>query len=205
MIRQQVEQRCEDPLLFDVIPTVRLVSVDGRKNVQIECCECGETFQQQRRIWLKAAWPEACPSCRKAATKHDPIKCNGCGVQIWRGSTNCKSCAQRLPRPNCLDCGVQIGRQAERCRACHNKKQNRGLSRERTLFQNSDAWKAVRKQCFERDGYSCVQCGVEGGYLEAHHIIHWSRSVERRLDLSNLATLCRPCHMFVHWGAKTNA
>ena len=43
-----------------------------------------------------------------------------------------------------------------------------------------------------RDNYSCQECGVTGTLLEAHHII--PKRLRGANTLSNLITLCHPCH-----------
>lgn len=54
-----------------------------------------------------------------------------------------------------------------------------------------EAWVAVRKRVFERDGHACVLCGCTDG-LECDHI----REVRKggRPEMDNLRTLCAPCH-----------
>lgn len=71
----------------------------------------------------------------------------------------------------------------------------------RAAYLNSWKWRKVRLQCFHRDGYRCTKCG-KSGRLEAHHIIPLHELSEHNgLDaftLSNLATLCRKCHIQHH-------
>lgn len=62
-----------------------------------------------------------------------------------------------------------------------------------------------RKSVFERDEYTCQQCGVVGGYLHAHHIKEWEYYPELRYEISNGMTLCRrPCHKEVHDARRSN-
>jgi 5-methylcytosine-specific restriction enzyme A len=91
------------------------------------------------------------------------------------------------------------------CLKCWNKAQDHGLSRERTKFTLSKAWSVVRHNCFERDNYTCQHCGDKnrkgrGGQvvLNAHHIKQYHKAPALRLELSNLLTLCQPCHAKVH-------
>lgn len=67
-------------------------------------------------------------------------------------------------------------------------------------------WEKQRALSRKRDSYSCVRCGVKedelGMELSVHHIIPfslWNNSWEAN-DLSNLKTLCEPCHRKEHSG-----
>ena len=51
-----------------------------------------------------------------------------------------------------------------------------------------------REAVFGRDDYTCVQCGIKGGYLEADHIKQFALFPELRLDVNNGRTLCLECH-----------
>jgi 5-methylcytosine-specific restriction endonuclease McrA len=67
----------------------------------------------------------------------------------------------------------------------------------RTRYQRylrSPQWKAKRRAVLERDRHLCVHCG-NGWRLEVHHLTY-----ERLYDelLTDLATLCRDCHIAHH-------
>lgn len=62
------------------------------------------------------------------------------------------------------------------------------LLRSRMKFRN---W---RKRIFERDGYTCSNCGERGCYLNADHIKPFAYFPKLRYKLSNGRTLCVPCH-----------
>ena len=49
-----------------------------------------------------------------------------------------------------------------------------------------------------RDGYQCTQCEKKNIQLDAHHIIFKEHGGKD--TISNLLTLCRPCHRKVHQG-----
>lgn len=76
-----------------------------------------------------------------------------------------------------------------------------------------------RKSIFQRDNYTCVNCGVVGGRLECHHIkplsIFINENIKLSLDeiikidglwsLNNGITLCEKCHKLTDsYGWKSN-
>lgn len=63
-----------------------------------------------------------------------------------------------------------------------------------------------RKAVFERDGYCCQICHDsnhrgrgESITLNAHHIKSWKDYPEERFNIDNGITLCRKCHLWVHY------
>ncbi len=58
----------------------------------------------------------------------------------------------------------------------------------------SGAFKTWRRLVFERDNYTCLFCGKRGGPLEPHHIIPRREDISKIYQISNGATLCKPCH-----------
>jgi 5-methylcytosine-specific restriction endonuclease McrA len=61
-----------------------------------------------------------------------------------------------------------------------------------------DEW---RKDVFQRDQYTCQDCGGVGGELHAHHINRWSEAPEERFKIPNGVTLCKTCHWKRHYVA----
>jgi predicted DNA-binding protein YlxM (UPF0122 family) len=62
-------------------------------------------------------------------------------------------------------------------------------------------WKA---NVFQRDGLKCRMCNSENSFenrLEAHHIIPVRDIVDSKmaLDINNGITICRKCHMKIHY------
>lgn len=62
-------------------------------------------------------------------------------------------------------------------------------------------WDRRRRKVYERDGYTCGNCGQRGGphgdaQLHAHHIVSVSKGGSH--NLSNLTTVCHSCHETIH-------
>jgi len=69
-----------------------------------------------------------------------------------------------------------------------------GLTSINHAIRNSLEYEEWRTKVFERDLYTCQDCGQIGGYLEADHIKTFSLYPELRFEVSNGKTLCKPCH-----------
>jgi len=69
-----------------------------------------------------------------------------------------------------------------------------GITPLRRRIYVSSEYKKWRKLVFERDNYTCQECGKVGGKLNADHIKPFSLFPELRFVVSNGRTLCEKCH-----------
>lgn len=69
-----------------------------------------------------------------------------------------------------------------------------GTTPENKKVRASIEYKEWRTSVFQRDDYTCVECGVRGGTLNADHIKPFCAFPELRFDISNGRTLCIYCH-----------
>jgi hypothetical protein len=67
-----------------------------------------------------------------------------------------------------------------------------------TDYRNTPEYQEWRKSVFERDRYTCADCGWVGGDLNAHHIETFKDHPSRRYDIENGTTLCVECHKNRH-------
>lgn len=84
-----------------------------------------------------------------------------------------------------------------------------GATPERQAFYRSPEWKAACCAVWSRADACCERCDLDHRTVNrqqqkfhVHHIVSFAVA-ELRAEVSNLALLCRPCHLFVH--SKANA
>jgi hypothetical protein len=69
---------------------------------------------------------------------------------------------------------------------------------ERQFIMNTLEYKLWRRKVFERDSFTCKNCGEKekvSGNLQADHIIPWSIDETKRFNIENGQTLCINCHL----------
>lgn len=87
-----------------------------------------------------------------------------------------------------------------------------GITELRKQIRGCRDYKYWRTAVFERDKYTCVVCGQQGGYLECHHIEEFAKIIKHfniktieeaynipfLWDINNGITLCKSCHYKIH-------
>lgn len=64
-------------------------------------------------------------------------------------------------------------------------------------FYNSNEWKIARRFILNRDAHLCQECLKQGRITKAdtvHHIIELNQDWSKRLEITNLESICRKCH-----------
>lgn len=100
------------------------------------------------------------------------------------------------------------GQTREDMKGENNPNWNGGVTTLYKQIRETIQYKQWRRACFERDGYSCQECGIKRGPFQVDHIVQYSillfdhkiQCVEDALmckplwNTKNGRTLCIPCH-----------
>lgn len=76
-----------------------------------------------------------------------------------------------------------------------------GSSPERQRVYATSEWKAFARKVSRRDRRVCARCQASPQgrkSVHIHHILPWAGYPALRMDLSNVVTLCRDCHDWIH-------
>ncbi len=108
-------------------------------------------------------------------------------------------------KPKCKKCGKTIHYGYTFCRKClcgeNNPAWKGGVTPERQRLYATKEWNSINSKVFQRDNWVCQRCGGKHSYrnqLHAHHIKSWADYPDNRLELSNLITICKKCHHWIH-------
>lgn len=150
--------------------------------VEINCKVCGKGFF-------------VCPSVAKRGRKYCGFPCRDNDPEFIAKISNSKKGSKNPVHREDVREKISKGWfTSERVLGDKNNRWRGGITEESSKIRNSKEYKKWRESVFNRDEYTCQDCGKIGGYLHAHHIVPFFLSIEKRLDISNGLTLCKECH-----------
>jgi len=158
------------------------------------CRNCGELFEvysdQRRKIFCSSechfSWRskkfggDRNPNYQGATIR----KCEICGIEFISRNRR-KYCSHK--------CAPERFGESAPC-------WKGGLTPENMKIRNSIGYVEWRNLVFERDNFTCQECGEREGKLTAHHINAFSDYPDFRMEISNGKTLCWKCHGNLHRG-----
>lgn len=187
----------------------------NKRNTQVEyeCDNCGEPFKIAK---LRTERSDNNYCSRNCHDEHKKEKsrtvCQFCGKEFNSKGRNRKYCSQECYGKSerkekfeveCDECGSSMkrlkstieGREKIYCsRACQFESY-KSDSPDFTSTKEGIEW---RESVFERDDYTCQDCGERGVKLNAHHIKRRATHPELATDVDNGVTLCIECHANRH-------
>ena len=126
---------------------------------------------------------------------------------MWKGGKpNCEVCGKKLSNYHfrrCAHCRLFSEKHRENLSNWQKGNKSRlwrgGVTPLRLKIWNSREYRQWRTSVFDRDNYTCQECGSKNGdgktiYIEAHHMKSFAEYPKLRFELSNGITLCIKCH-----------
>ena len=161
---------------------------------EYKCLKCGNIFVSDKGY--EGREPKFCSKkCYSESLKIErpTIKCKECGVLFTQ------KYLQKTPDFCSVKCSTK--NHGKKMKGKPNGRSGYlaggwkgGITKENDLIRKGLEYKIWRTNVFERDNYTCVNCGVRGGKLQADHIKPFSIYKELRFDINNGRTLCLECH-----------
>ena len=160
----------------------------GPKTTRIAkvCVVCGTQFEVRKYRTTAKFCSKDCWSRRGTITRN----CASCGTPF----TDYKSNDPRFCSKPCYS-----NWQMQNVRGSRHPSWKGGTS---SHYRRGFDWKEAAAAARERDEFTCQRCGIHQSELpgkkrrlEVHHIVPYS--VSKSNHLSNLISLCRPCHSAV--------
>lgn len=148
----------------------------------VSCIDCGAEWLK-RKDSMKM-WSGRCRSCATKLAAADPAMR---AAKSERARRQIEAWGGRIPN------GKPWGIARPIAGAAHPRWKG-GVTEASKRERSSARYVAWRKSVYQRDHYTCQQCGQVGGKLNAHHIKGWADFPDLRYERSNGVTLCKACH-----------
>jgi len=137
-----------------------------------------------------------CKICKKPTSKRRDL-CFNCHIKLIdaRIIAICKNCGAEI---SCYKKRKRVFC-SEKCqfafyRGNGNPNYIDGRTPENKRLRASDEYKEWRTKIFQRDNYTCRECGQVGGKLHIDHIFPFSLFPSGRMHPANGRTMCESCH-----------
>lgn len=154
------------------------VPPNRKKPVWKVCPKCGEAFSVKPSLARVVCCSRHCASLGRAGANRG----RKFGPSPKRGVPMSEITKAKLR----ISCSRVVGPEH------HNWRNGNRSARKKQMARYK--YREWRKSVFERDNFSCCECGVRGVFLHADHIKPWSLFPKLRFSICNGRTLCVPCH-----------
>lgn len=163
------------------------------------CQHCGKSFDTYPSRTARFCSRACAAASQRGERREHPSrvirKCQNCGKQF--------ETTQRRQGAFCSgSCMGEYRRKTKKYRGQENPNWRGGVTPENRAARTSIKYQEWREKVFERDNWTCRECGarreVGSVVLHAHHVREFATHHEMRLDVANGITLCERCHMTLH-------
>ena len=179
----------------------------GGKSISKTCVRCGKPFQVYPSQSARTHCSLVCANRDMADAQKgvaNPLKGRSGELNgSWNGGKKtyiCQWCGDEFKAYEWAThkfCSITCARQYQ-FTGEGNPNWNGGVSTENEKLRGEKQVRLWRKSVYERDNYTCQECGETKKILNAHHIKPWALYPELRHDINNGITLCVDCHEKQH-------
>jgi 5-methylcytosine-specific restriction endonuclease McrA len=146
------------------------------------CEHCGNLFEARRLI--NRFCSTSCSAKWRTSNLPLPKSCFKKGDKSWNTGEKISGMSGKSHRPDTLK------KMSESHIALHDDPKTKLEYR----LRRRGEYQRWRHAVFNRDGHKCVFCQSSKD-LQADHILPFEAHEEKRLDVENGRTLCKPCHI----------
>lgn len=208
---------------IQIIDDAPFHEIDVRQETGYVCDECGQVFDSISGICQhrkqghgrSTDWESldqqsvevfGCPECdyyheseKMRVVRHFRLSHDGYVRSPSRVYYDCENCGTAISKAKSVDEAPNAGKYCStECSYEHRFPHPENPNQ----YWQSRAGRAWREAVYQRDNYTCQDCGVEGNgkNLRAHHIRRRSEHPEDELAVWNGVCLCSVCHHIRHKG-----
>ena len=128
---------------------------------------------------------------------------------------SCQYCGRFHLRTEAENCPAKIAHRAEVTRMQNDRRRRKRAGNYADRFRDSVQWQEMSKRVRSRDNYLCLCCAANlmgtdkqihsdlEGDVQVHHVVPVSEDKDKRLDETNLITVCAVHHQLCEQGKIT--
>ena len=155
------------------------------------CAICGKEFNTYPSK-LKIGRGKYCSKeCSNTPQKQTVVSCLYCNIEFMAKNSE-------LRRGRGIYCSRDCAAKDYKNHYSGDKAPNWKGGKQRDRHNGDYRYSDWRLKVYERDEFTCQNCGQVGGKLNAHHLFRWSIYEALRYELLNGVTLCEQCHKWKH-------
>lgn len=164
-----------------------------RTGQTVNCAICGkEVYVRPSVLRSKKYCSRECAN--RGLVKGHPLVCKVCGDEYYRPPSQVELRGSSFCSNRCKGNALSVSQLGDKNLAWKN-----GISTENHRLRASKKWRVWREAVFERDNYTCQDCGNRGSQgnplsLHPHHINSFAEYPSLRFVVRNGITLCEKCH-----------
>ena len=161
-------------------------------SILCECLICKKKFRVGKARHNLGRGKCCSKECAALYTpKQKIVTCDYCGKDF-------KAKISELKRSKGKYCSRKCCHMDKSIKYCGENSSNWKGGTQRDKHNGDNRYSHWRLSVYERDNFTCQECGQVGGKLNAHHRFHWASFKSLRYEIWNGITLCEYCHKKEH-------